>query len=163
MQGRWKPLEGLEQRTLTPSAVLRGPVGGQKEDTVRGWYSDTGLQCLLDSTCSGKLSLGPDHLLPDSGCSCHRGHHVNVLVAQSCLTLCSLMDCSPPDPSADGILQATLEWVAIPFSQGSNPGLLHCRQILYHLSTIKCLNCLFTCSKFPLDCKTLWGQKPWLS
>ena len=40
-----------------------------------------------------------------------------------------------------GVLQATiLEWVAIPFSrgssltQGSNPGLLHCRQILYHLS-----------------------------
>ena len=32
-----------------------------------------------------------------------------------------------------------LEWVAIPYqgifpTQGSNPGLLHCRQILYHLS-----------------------------
>ena len=40
-----------------------------------------------------------------------------------------------------GILQArTMEWIAIPFSrgifptQGSNPGLLHCRQFLYHLS-----------------------------
>ena len=40
-----------------------------------------------------------------------------------------------------GILQARiLEWVAFPFSrgvfatQGSNPGLLHCRQILYQLS-----------------------------
>ena len=40
-----------------------------------------------------------------------------------------------------GVLQARiLEWVAIPFSKGSgsrdcpNPGLLHCRQILYHLS-----------------------------
>ena len=39
------------------------------------------------------------------------------------------------------ILQARiLEWVAVPFSrgssptQGSNPGLQHCRQILYHLS-----------------------------
>ena len=34
-----------------------------------------------------------------------------------------------------GILQARiLEWEAIPFSRGSNPGLLHCRKILYHLS-----------------------------
>ena len=39
--------------------------------------------------------------------------------------------------SVHGILQARiLEWVAIPFflTQGSNPGLLHCRQILYRLS-----------------------------
>ena len=50
------------------------------------------------------------------------------------------MDCSPPGSSAHGILQARiLEWVAIPFSrgtaltQGLNPGLLHCRQIPYHL------------------------------
>ena len=41
------------------------------------------------------------------------------------------------------ILQARiLEWVAIPFFQGifliqgSNPGLLHCRQILYHLNYV---------------------------
>ena len=40
-----------------------------------------------------------------------------------------------------GILQARiLEWVVMPFSRGifptkeSNPGLLHCRWILYHLS-----------------------------
>ena len=47
---------------------------------------------------------------------------------------------SPPGSSVHGILQAgILEWVAIPFSkgifiiQGLNRGLLHCRQILYHL------------------------------
>ena len=46
-------------------------------------------------------------------------------VAQSCLTLC--------DPS--GILQARiLEWVAFPFSRGSNQDLLHCRWILYQQS-----------------------------
>ena len=40
-----------------------------------------------------------------------------VLVTQSCLTLCSPMDCIPPGPWVLGILQArTLEWVAIPFS-----------------------------------------------
>ena len=58
-------------------------------------------------------------------------------VAQSCLTLCDPMDCSPPGSSVHGILQARiLEWVAISFSrgifpiQGSNPGLPHCRQTL---------------------------------
>ena len=44
-----------------------------------------------------------------------------VLVAQSCPTLCNPMDCSPPDSSVHGILQARiLEWVAIPFSRRSS-------------------------------------------
>ena len=67
--------------------------------------------------------------------------HVCVLVAQLCLTLCSPRDCTPPGSSVHGILQARiLEWVAISNlqgifpTQGSNLGLLHCRQILYHLS-----------------------------
>ena len=38
-------------------------------------------------------------------------------VAQSCLTLCSTMDCSLPGSSVHGISQArVLEWVAITFS-----------------------------------------------
>ena len=46
--------------------------------------------------------------------------YVVVLVDQSCLTLCGLMDCSPPGSSVHGILQArVLEWVATPFSRGS--------------------------------------------
>jgi len=51
------------------------------------------------------------------------------------------MDCSLPESSVDGILQARiLEWVAIPFSrgifptQGSNSGLPHCKWIFNHLS-----------------------------
>ena len=43
---------------------------------------------------------------------------------QSCPTLCSPMDCSPPGSSVLGVLQAgTLEWVASP-SPGDlpNPG-----------------------------------------
>ena len=50
----------------------------------------------------------------------------------------SATPCSPPGSSVHGIFQArTLEWVAISFSRAShrpqklNPGLLHCRQILY--------------------------------
>ena len=46
---------------------------------------------------------------------------VCVLAAQSCLTLCKTMDCSPPGSSTHGILQARiLEWVAIPFSRASS-------------------------------------------
>ena len=59
-----------------------------------------------------------------------------MTVARSCPTLCD-----PKDYTVHGILQARiLEWVALPFSrgssqhQGSNPGLLHYRQILYQLS-----------------------------
>ena len=44
---------------------------------------------------------------------------VKVLVAQSYLTLCNLVDCSSPGFSVHGILQARiLEWVAIPSSRG---------------------------------------------
>ena len=42
-----------------------------------------------------------------------------VYLLQSCLTLCDTMDCSQPDSSVHGILQARiLEWVAISFSKG---------------------------------------------
>ena len=64
------------------------------------------------------------------------GLKVKVKATQSCATFCNSMDYT-----VLGILQARiLEWVAISFSrgssptQGTNPGLLHCRQILYHLS-----------------------------
>ena len=63
-----------------------------------------------------------------------------VKVTQSCLTLCDPLDCSLPSFSVHGILQArTLEWIALSFqvifpTQGWNPGLPHCRQILYCLS-----------------------------
>ena len=51
-------------------------------------------------------------------------------VTRSCLTLCD-----PTDYTVHGILQVRiLEWVAFPFSRGSNPGLLHCGRIPYQLS-----------------------------
>ena len=46
---------------------------------------------------------------------------MKVLIAQVRLTLCNLMDCSPPGSSVHGILQARiLEWVTIFFSRGSS-------------------------------------------
>ena len=57
---------------------------------------------------------------------CHEGALLETLSSiaaaaakslQSCLTLCDLIDGSPPGPAVPGILQArTLEWVAISFS-----------------------------------------------
>ena len=46
---------------------------------------------------------------------------VKVLVAQSCLTLCDSVACSPPGSPVHGIFRARiLEWVTIP-----SPGNLH--------------------------------------
>ena len=66
--------------------------------------------------------------------------NVLCLLAQSCLTLCNLMDCSLPGSSVYGDspgkntgvgCRALLQGI-FP-TQGSNPDLLHCRQILYQL------------------------------
>ena len=66
---------------------------------------------------------------------------VLCLVAQSCPTLCDPMNCSPPGSSVRGGSpgkntgmgsHALLQGI---FSiQGLNPGVPHCRWILYHLS-----------------------------
>ena len=57
--------------------------------------------------------------------------YMKVKGAQLCPTLCD-----PMVYTVHGILQVRiLEWVAFPFpSQGSNPGLPHCRWIPYQLS-----------------------------
>ena len=52
---------------------------------------------------------------------CKLTMRVCLSVAQSCLTLCDPVDCSPPGSFIHGVLQArTQEWVAIPFSRGSS-------------------------------------------
>ena len=66
-------------------------------------------------------------------------------VAQSCLTLCDPMDCSPPGSSVHKIFQAkVLEWGAIAFSQR------------YLLSSPLCFFSL-------LFCTDPWGRLPYLS
>ena len=63
---------------------------------------------------------------------------VCVLLAQSCPTLCHLMDYSPWGSSSIWILQARILTHSLLHgifpTQGLNPDLLHCRQILYQLS-----------------------------
>ena len=77
---------------------------------------------------------------------------VRVLVAQSRLTLCDPVDCSPLGSSVPVVFQARY-WSgqSLPsLTQRMNPGLLHCWQILYHLSQ----------QGRPLETKTL-HKKPW--
>ena len=71
----------------------------------------------------------------------HIAWHVLCLVAQSCLTLCNPMDCSLPGSTVHGDsprkntgvgCHALLQGI-FP-TQGLNPGLPHCWQLLYHLS-----------------------------
>ena len=64
---------------------------------------------------------------------------VKELVTQSCPSLCDPMDCRPPGSSVHGTFQSKNSYVGILLkgifpTQGSNLGLLHCRQILYCLS-----------------------------
>ena len=63
------------------------------------------------------------------------------VLSQVSLILCNPMDCSPPGFSVHGDspgkntgvgCHALLQGI-FP-TQGSNPGFLHCRQILYHLN-----------------------------
>ena len=63
------------------------------------------------------------------------------LVTQSCPTLCGPKDCSPPGSSIHGDSPGKNTGVGchaliqgIFPTRGSNPGLPHCRRILYHLS-----------------------------
>ena len=66
-------------------------------------------------------------------------HGIYSEVAQSCPTLCDPMDCSLPGSSVHGIFQAIVLYChfllqGIFPTQGSNPGLPHCGQMLYRLS-----------------------------
>ena len=67
------------------------------------------------------------------------------LLAKLCLTLCEPMDCNLSCSSIHGILHGKNSGVGCHFllqriflSQGSNPGLLHCRQVLCQLSYQGC-------------------------
>ena len=107
---------------------------------IRGWGEDEGVLTWMRSrlwtfpllqwpSVSPSSQLCP--VMSDSLC----------LVTQSCPALCNSMDCSLPGSSVHGdssgkntrvgchaLLQGTFS------TQGLDPGLLHCRQILYHLS-----------------------------
>ena len=65
---------------------------------------------------SALFHIGTSYCL--SGAEVGRAFSTQVLITQSFLILCDPLDCSPPDSTIHGILQARiLEWVTIPFSE----------------------------------------------
>ena len=81
------------------------------------------------------------------------------LVLQSCLTLCDPMDCSLPGSSVHGDSPGKNTRVGCHFflqgiypTQESNPGLPHCRQILYHLSHLRVVICIVNLQEGDLIC-----------
>ena len=91
-----------------------------------------------DRTCLSCIAGGFFSTTPPGKPLCYA---VLCLVAQACPTLCDPMDCSPPCSSVHGDSPGNNAGVGchalfqgiFPI-QGSNPGLPHCRQILYCLS-----------------------------
>ena len=98
---------------------------------LQGIFPTQGWNLHLPHWPEDSLSLAP----PEKLCA------VLCLVTQLCPTLCDSMDCSLPGSSVHGdstgknigvSCHAFLQGI-FP-TQGSKPGLLHCRQILYQLS-----------------------------
>ena len=108
-------------RFIHVSCLVLLPHGRHKRESL----GKTGLRC-IQVLCSYFAASGSSMIIfkqvlkvtvrhPDASTrSC-------CLVAQSCLTLCNPMDCSPPGSSVHGMLQARmLAWAAISFSRGSS-------------------------------------------
>ena len=113
------------------------------------------------------LGMGEQRLgLPAAGqapCLCKETCAVRVCakLLQLCLTLCNPMDCSLPGSSVCGDSPGKNTGVGCRAffqgvfpTQGSNPGLSHCRRILYHLShqgsprILEWVSCLFCRESF---------------
>ena len=100
--------------------------------TLYGWYYSHSLPYIRASQVGQWLRFHAPHarsmgLIPGGMTRfCMPQLRPVCLVAQSCLTLCNPMDCSPPGSSVLGISQARiLEQVAISFSRGSSLPVLH--------------------------------------
>ena len=104
----------------------------------------------LRSKCAGKVVYVWAHvhvqgiIHRDAGSQWEKApekHHVLCVVTQLCLILCNPMSYSAPGSSVHGDSPGKNTGVGCHFlpqgifpTQGSNPGLPHCRQILYQLS-----------------------------
>ena len=108
---------------------------GRREwtDTVTFWRGPSHI-CSQQDRGFGGLVGGEGEAAAYWAQSLLLGGESDCEVAQSCLTLCNLTDCSLPGSSLHGILQARiLDWIAILFSKISLYRLLKMR---FHMSDI---------------------------
>ena len=105
-------------------SVLTSSQWGQHTCAILLRKSGPGGICIRDVWLWGRcLSLFPPH---------HK--KVKLLVTQSCPNLCDPMVYPWNFPGKNNGVGCNSLLQGIFPTQGSNPGLLHCRQILYHLS-----------------------------
>ena len=112
----------------------------QTPSSWQGW-----LLLYVGANRLAKLCISPDSI---SRANSVRNNTVLCLVTQSCPALCDLADCSPPgssvhedSPGKDARVGGHALLQGIFPTQGSNPGLLPCGQILYQLSTREAQEC----------------------
>ena len=113
-------VHGIFQARVLEWAPLPSPTG--RENMTKHWLWN---HIILDSILA--CSPGTYSVAWVLELSCFKSHLPYLLnkkerqereVAQSCLTLCNPMDCSPPASSVHGIFQVrVLKWVAISFSK----------------------------------------------
>ena len=77
---------------------------------------------------------------------------VCVLVTQLCLTLCNPMGCPWDSPGKNTGVDCHSLLQGIFPTQGLNPGLQHCRQMLYHLRSSERANFCFIDYAKAFDC-----------
>ena len=121
----WK-IDGETMETVTDFICLSFKI------TADGDCSHEIKRCLL----LGRKAMTNLNSVPKSrGITLPTKVHTVVKIPQWCPTLCNPIDCSPwnfPDRNT-GVDSLSLLQGIFP-TQGSNPGLLYCRWILYHLS-----------------------------
>ena len=97
--------------------------------------------CVIPSFSLILTLLPPPYMNPDNYTAPTQIIRAVCLVVQSCPTLCNPMECSPPGSPVHGDSPGKKTGVGLCAflqgifpTQGSNPGVPHCRQILSHLS-----------------------------
>ena len=130
LQNLW--LQHVESSSLTRDWTWAACIGSQ---SLNHWVTREVLWLIVDSflsCCKATASKYPANFAFKIGTECDPllttltatitfKPPSSLLVAQSCRTLCHLMDSSPPGSSVHGFLQARiLEMVDVPFSRGSS-------------------------------------------
>ena len=130
---RGPPNPGIDSRSPTLQAdSLPAEPQGEVLNSKKPFYK---LNRINNSTRLSRSDFSKQCFLP-----CLEKEHVLLLqkwvkVAQSCPTLCNLIDYSPWNSPGQNTGVGSLSLLQGIFpTQGSNPGLLHCRRILYQLS-----------------------------